>query len=319
MVNASTPELSVVIATYNRAETLLRTLDYLAKQDIDAQRFEVIVVDDASPDDTPQVVAEVATRLPYQLRFLRNEDNSGPGYTQNRGIRDARGRLLMIMTDDVFLEPRALRAHLDFHRDHPEPEFAALGRVLQSPELRGSALMRNWDPFRFWLLEDGQELLCYMFWACNVSCKMEFMRQHGMFREHRGRGGAVAFEDLEVGYRLSVAGMRLLHVADAVGYHYHEYTIDGAIDRWHMRGLNYGELRSFVPDPLLDVYFHVLNFDTWARYMRALRETTSLRGLEAKPAWHVFRESVRALVLNRLTARWVWRPLLDAAETNPSL
>ena len=316
---APTPELSIVIATYHRAETLRRTLGYLAAQDIEPARFEVIVVDDASPDDTPRVVGEVAPRLPYELRFLRNDVNSGPGYTQNRGIREARGRLLLITTDDVFLEPWAIRAHLEFHRAHPESEFVALGRVLQSPELRDTALMRNWDPFRFWLLDDGQELLCYMFWACNVSCKLEFMLRHGMFREHRGRGGAVAFEDLEVGYRLSHAGMRLLHVAAAVGYHYHEYTIDGAIERWHMRGLNYGELRSFVPDPLLDVYFHVLNLDTWRRYVRALRTSDSLQGLEANAAWHLFREGVRALVLNRWTARWIWRPLLDAAEKSPAV
>ena len=308
------PEISIVIATYNRRSTLARTLSCLAKQDFDPARFEVIVIDDASPDDTPQLVAELAPQLPYALRFLRNDTNSGPGLAQNRGIRAARAPLLMITTDDVFADPSMVRAHLGFHRARPEREQVALGRVVQSPELCGSALMRKWDPFRFWLLEDGQELPFYMFWACNVSCKREFIEAVGMFREHGGRAGAVAFEDLEVGYRLSQAGMTLSYLAAATGDHYHEYTIDGGIERWRLRGLNYAEFRTFVPDPVLDVYFHVLNAQTFSSYLAVLRGRNPFRGREASLAWHLCREAVRRMLLNRVTVRWIWRPLLDAAE-----
>ncbi len=313
------PEITVVMATYNRADTLPRTLDHLAKQDLAPDRFEVVVVDDASPDDTARVLAEQADSVPFELRFLVNEENRGPGYTENRGIREARAPLLLIIADDIFLAPGALRAHLEFHREHPAAEATALGTVLQSEELRDTALLRNWDPFRFWLLEDAGELPFYMFWACNVSCKREFMLEKGMFLEHRGRAGPVAFEDLELGYRLGLAGMRLRYLAEGLGYHYHPYTMEGAISRWHLRGLNYAQFRRLVPEPLLDVYFHVLNRDTARGYFRVLRSENPFEGAEASAAYHVFRHGVQTLLLNRFTARWIWRPILDAAERSPRI
>jgi glycosyltransferase involved in cell wall biosynthesis len=310
----ATPEISIVMATYNRADTIVRTLDYLAQQDIDSSRFELIVVDDASPDNTADVVAELMPKMPYRITFLRNETNRGPGYTQNRGIREASAPILMIMTDDVFMSADAIRHHIEFHQRFPGMEHAALGKVLQSPELRDTALMRKWDPFRFWLLEGADELPFYMFWACNVSCKREFMVEYGMFKEHSGRGGPVAFEDLEVGYRLSQHGMNLHYLGKATGYHYHPYTIDQAIQRWYERGLNFDEFRKYVPAPELTVYFHVLNRHTFSDYYRVLKDGNHFEGKEANFAWHLVRALIQRLVLNRVTAGLIWRPLLNAAE-----
>jgi glycosyltransferase involved in cell wall biosynthesis len=316
MKRASTEQLqlSIVMATYTRAKTLVKTLDHLARQDFDCDRLELIVVDDASRDETPTVIGDLSPSLPFEVRFLRNDVNRGPGFTQNRGILEARAPILLIMTDDVLMMPGSVRAHVEFHLEHPEAESAALGKVVQSPELNGSALMRNWDPFRFWLLEEGMELPYYMFWACNVSCKLDFMRTHGMFREHRGRGGPVAFEDLEAGYRLAQHGMKLRYLGAAMGYHYHEYTFDQAVQRWYERGLNYDEFRSFVPDPLLTVYFHVLNRRTIAEYAKVLRGPNPFRGKERSFAWHAFRHLVRMLLLNRVTVPLVWKPLFRGAE-----
>ena len=308
------PELSIVMATYNRVDTLRRTLDYLAKQDLDPALFEVIIADDASPDNTQQVVEEMVTCLPYKFTYYRNNENRGPGFTQNRGIELACAPVVMIMTDDVFMEPHAVRAHLEYHQKHPEIEYAALGQVVESTELRDTALMRNWDPFRFSALEGAEKLPFYMFWACNISFKRELMVKHGMFREHRGRGGPVAFEDLEVGYRLSRHGMKLFYLPEAKAHHYHLYTIEQGIARWYERGLNFDEFRQYVPDPIMVVYFHVLNRHTLFEYKQALQGPNPFHGKEKSFAWHVIRELIRRLVLNRLTATLIWRRFLDAAE-----
>jgi hypothetical protein len=218
------------------------------------------------------------------------------------------------MADDILMTPSSIRAHLEFHQEHSQGKWAALGKVVQSPELNGSALMRNWDPFRFWLLEGTEELPYYMFWACNVSCKLDFMRRYGMFREHPGRGGPVAFEDLEIGYRLAQRGMKLFYLGNAMGYHYHEYTLDQAVQRWYERGLNYDEFRRYVPDPLLTVYFHVLNLRTVREYARVLRGPNPYRGLEGSFSWHLFRHVVQMILLNRITVPLVWKPLFLGAE-----
>lgn len=309
--------LSIVMATYNRADTLVRTMRHLDEQDVDSERFELIIADDASPDDTAAVVERLAGEVSYDVTYLRNETNRGPGYTQNRGIERARAPLLMIMTDDVWLDRGAVRAHLDFHAAHPAREMAALGRVLQSPELDDSALMRKWDPFRFWLLEGVTELPFYMFWACNVSCKRALMNDAGLFREEKGRFGPVAFEDLEVGYRLAKQGMVLQYLPGATGYHFHKYTIDEAEARWYQRGLNYHSFRDLVPAPELTVYFHILNRHTFKEYREVLRGANPFHGSERSFSWHLFRHFVRLLLLNPLTAGPVWRNLFELAEKSP--
>lgn len=308
------PELSIVMATYNRSVTLQRTLRHLNEQTLEPDRFELIVVDDASPDDTANVVKKLESSCRFRITFLRNKENKGPGYTQNRGIEQAVAPLLMIMTDDVWMAPNALQSHIRYHEQYSDVADAALGQVIQSPELNQTALLRNWDPFRFWQLEPMQMLPFYMFWACHVSCKREFMKEFGMFKEHRGRGGPVAFEDLEVGYRLGKHGMRLRYLDSAVAEHYHEYSMDGAEQRWYERGLNFDQLREHVPDPVLVVYFHVLNHRTIRDYARCLREPNPFRGKEKKLSWHLFRHGVQSLVLNRVTRKLFWKPFLIGAE-----
>jgi glycosyltransferase involved in cell wall biosynthesis len=100
-------QLSVVLATYNRAETVRRTLDHLAKQDLDPRAFEVIAIDDGSPDHTERVIAEIKAQVPFELSYMRHE-NRGPGFTQNRGIRVARAPICP-MADDIFSRPARSR------------------------------------------------------------------------------------------------------------------------------------------------------------------------------------------------------------------
>lgn len=311
--NENAPQLSVVLATYDRADTLRRTLDHLAQQDLEAGTFEVIVIDDGSPDHTLQVVEDMRRHLPFPMVYMHHE-NQGPGYTQNRGIRAARAPILLLMADDIFFSPGALRAHVTMHHQHPAPEIAVLGKVLQSPELNHTVFLKHWDPFQMRKLEGQNELPYFMFWACNISVKRDFLLQHGLFREPKGRGGAAAHEDVELGYRLSQHGLRILYWHDAWAYHYHAYTLDQAINRYYQRGLNWDEFRTFVSDPEFLIASHLLTWHTLPEYIRALRGPNLLFAWEKSLAVHVLRCVVRTVLFNRLTVPVFWRPLLNRAE-----
>src|SRR5216684_8472478 len=141
-------KLSVVLATYNRAETLRETLRYLADQDLDAKLFEVIVIDDGSPDHTRGLVEAMGPTLPFLMTYLHHA-NHGPGYTQNRGIREARAPIVLLMADDIMMERHTLRTHLEVHERNPEEGIAVLGKVVQSPRLTQSVFLRKWESFRF--------------------------------------------------------------------------------------------------------------------------------------------------------------------------
>jgi glycosyltransferase involved in cell wall biosynthesis len=314
------PRLSVIVSTYGRADTLRRVLSCLANQDLAAADYEVIVISDRSPDHTAAVCREVAQTAEFDFQYLENDQNRGPGYTQNRGIRLARAEIILLMADDILHSPGSLKAHLDFHLQHPQREIAALGRVIQSPDLATlSVFLRHWNPFRFNELDGKTTLPAYRFGAANLSFKRSFMLEHGMFIEDLGTYGAAAMEDLEVGYRLKKKGLDLRYLPAAWAHHYHVFTLDQAAARWHQRGLNFSSFRAATPDPELTVYFHDLRLSTWREYFRALREPNPFEGRERSFAWHVVRELIRRTVLNRVTVPLLWRPLLATAERSPWL
>lgn len=307
------PLISVVVTTYQRADILRRTLDHLGRQDLTPDQWEVIVSDDGSQDDTACVVGEFAKRVPFAVRYLQLP-NVSPGHAENRGLEAARAPIALLMADDILLTAPAVRRHLEFHQARPEPTVSVLGKVLQSLDLTQSAFLRKWDPFRFNELEDREELPPYRFGAANLSVKREFVLRHGGFLERRGRAGAAALEDLELGYRLKPHGLRLYYSKEALAYHYHPTTLDIAALRWYERGLNYGEFRRSAKHPELTVYFHVLTLRTLGEYWRVLRGPNSFRGAEGSFFWHAVRHCVRASVLNRVTAPLLWQPVLALAE-----
>jgi glycosyltransferase involved in cell wall biosynthesis len=95
--------ISVVIGTRNRAPLLRITLEHLRGQDY-APGDEVIVVDNASSDDTRDVVIGAARHYPVPLTYLR-EDRLGKSAAVNRGVGEARGDVLALTDDDVMAAP----------------------------------------------------------------------------------------------------------------------------------------------------------------------------------------------------------------------
>jgi glycosyltransferase involved in cell wall biosynthesis len=99
--NAPSVDLSVVIATYNRAPQLRQLLDELLQQDARGVNFEVLVVDNNSRDDTAAVVE--AARLSDRSGLIRYffEPRQGVSYARNTGIAQARAPIIAIIDDDV--------------------------------------------------------------------------------------------------------------------------------------------------------------------------------------------------------------------------
>src|SRR5687767_9568917 len=95
-------KFSIVIATYNRAADLAETLQSLSNLDV-ADSWEVVVVDNNSPDNTKETVLKVATNFPVELRYIF-EKEQGRSAALNAGIRDAKGEIIVVTDDDVRVE-----------------------------------------------------------------------------------------------------------------------------------------------------------------------------------------------------------------------
>lgn len=95
-----TKPLTVVICTHNRARLLADALESLEGQILPRDRFEVIVVDNASTDDTAAVVETFCARGRIDLRAVR-EPELGLDAARNRAIREARGEIVAFLDDDA--------------------------------------------------------------------------------------------------------------------------------------------------------------------------------------------------------------------------
>ncbi|NJN16986.1 MAG: glycosyltransferase [Oscillochloris sp.] len=106
-------EISVVVPTCGRPELLIRCLDALVEQVLDATLFELIVVDDGCCDATRSLVAAYADRGGPQVRYLRTTGRRGPAVARNLGWQQARSPCIAFTDDDCIPAPHWLAAGLE--------------------------------------------------------------------------------------------------------------------------------------------------------------------------------------------------------------
>lgn len=107
------PQVSVIIPTYNRAGCLREAVDSVLAQEF--RGFELIVVDDGSTDETPQLLREYGS----SIRMLRQE-NRGVSAARNAGIAASRGELIAFLDSDDAWLPGKLARQVEFFRQNPE-------------------------------------------------------------------------------------------------------------------------------------------------------------------------------------------------------
>lgn len=113
----TSPLVSVVVVSFNTRDDLLRCLQSLATVTIP---LEALVVDNASHDGSP---AAVRAAFP-DVRVLENGENVGFGRACNRGIREARGEMVLLLNSDAEVCPGAVEALVEALRTRPEAAIA---------------------------------------------------------------------------------------------------------------------------------------------------------------------------------------------------
>jgi glycosyltransferase involved in cell wall biosynthesis len=104
---SAAPPVSVVVATHNRAGRLDRLLRSLTEQSL-PERFEVVVVDDASQDETPAVLMRYESQTAFDLVTIKRNRGGGPAQARNEGWMRARGSLIAFTDDDCIAHPEWL-------------------------------------------------------------------------------------------------------------------------------------------------------------------------------------------------------------------
>jgi glycosyltransferase involved in cell wall biosynthesis len=205
--------VSICLCTRDRAGALRETLEALLASVRPSESIEVLVVDNASVDETSEVVAEVARR-DNRVRYLY-EPYPGAGRARNTAIRHAEGAMLAFLDDDVRPQPGWL---FSITKPLARGEADAVaGRIVLAPELE-----RQWltDSLRLMLAQtpcprDEQPTLI----SANIAVTREMARALP-FDEELGPGQLGLGEDLLFTLQARAAGFRLVTEESAVVVHH---------------------------------------------------------------------------------------------------
>lgn len=154
--------VSVIIPAYDVAVSLARCLDSVFLQEINA--LQVIVVNDGSTDNTP----EVAKRYGERILYIEQE-NQGQGAARNTGLRAAQGEYVAFLDADDYWQPGFLRTCINFLQQQPEAIAVSTGQIIKlwghadriNPPVLSAPLGNSVrkpcvldDFFRFWAEQD---------------------------------------------------------------------------------------------------------------------------------------------------------------------
>lgn len=200
--------ISVVIPSYNRRDCVLALLaDLYAQEGVE---MEVIVVDDCSPDDS----VEAIRRGFPQATVLVNEKNGGPAVSRNRGIRAARGEIVVGFDSDVTVPDRLLLSKvLVRFRDHPS--VSGLAFRLLKPDGKSEDTPRWWHPVP---LEShaGKSFLTSYFSGTGYAFRRDPLVSAGMYPEVL----YMHYEEVELAFRILDQGGSILHCPEIVVLHH---------------------------------------------------------------------------------------------------
>ncbi|CAN5723849.1 hypothetical protein BH23GEM3_BH23GEM3_10040 [soil metagenome] len=214
-MNVSRPYLSVVVPAHQAAGVLPLSLAGLRDSELPRQCWELIVVDDASEDDTSLVAAEYADaviRLPCKPR--------GPAYTRNRGCEASQGEILVFVDSDVVVHAETLSQFAALFAADPDLA-AAFGSYDSRPT--GSGVVSQYRNLMHHYVHQRGGGEAETFWAGCGAVRREVFMAVGMFDEwHYPRP---QIEDLELGRRMCRSGHRILLCPEIQGTYLKRWTI----------------------------------------------------------------------------------------------
>jgi len=216
-------KVAVIVCTYNRCDSLGKTLESLAASTVPGSvEWEVLIIDNNSSDRTRRVVEDFSRRFPRRFRYAF-ESRQGKPFALNRGVRETQADVLAFTDDDVIADPAWL---WNLTRNLFAGEWQGAG---------GKILPLNTAPIPDWIPQDTYGVLWGSFdlgdECCDLSlapygANMAYRREvfeHGLFRTDIGPGvqGARSTncEDQNIGEGVLRRGGKLRYEPEAVIRH----------------------------------------------------------------------------------------------------
>lgn len=251
--------LSIVIPNYNGEEILKKNLPkvYVAVKN-SKNKIEIIVVDDASTDSSTSVVSSLS--IP-NLKLFKNEKNMGFSSSVNKGVRNSKGEIILLLNSDVYPEEGFLEPLI---ADFKDPEVFAVGCMDKSIEdgkivLRGRGI-GSWKR-GFLIHQRGEVDKSNTLWVGGGS---------GAFKKDiwNKLGGLnplynpFYWEDIDLSYRALKSGYKVLFERKSVVYHEHSKgSINKTYSKFKVKRVAYRNQFIFVWENATDLllqFSHIL-------------------------------------------------------------
>lgn len=191
------PTVSVIMPVYNGVEFIKQSLPPLVAMKDRGEVLEVIVVDDTSTDETPQLAAEMGARV------LPSGGRLGPGAARNVAAREANGDVLWFIDADVIVHSDAATVMLKAFGE--DGVVAVFGSYDDEPPAQNFLSQYKNLVHHFYHQKARQE--ASTFWSgCGAVRKQQFLEENGFDIEMFKRP---SIEDIELGYRLIARGGKI--------------------------------------------------------------------------------------------------------------
>jgi GT2 family glycosyltransferase len=261
--------LSVLITTFNRWEILQRTLDALRSQA--TPEMQIIVVDDGSSDGTYDRLVGYSDRHAGAFRLtIHRQENQGQGVARNNGLALVEEDLVLFLGDDIIPSPGFLEAHLKRHIRVSEPAAVVgftdwdRGAMAVTPFME----MVNADghQFGYGFMKSGADQPYTCFYTSNISVPRAILGE----RPFDSRFSSYGWEDVELGYRLSLRGVRIVYDEAARAGHHHPTTVTSFYRRQRQVGATLHKLTDLHPELARDPHMPPPAAPSWYRLARRL-------------------------------------------------
>lgn len=213
-VTSGEKELSVIIPTHNSASAIVKVLESLLLSDYDKSKMEITVVDDASTDDTLQIIEGFKNSHGHRcgaFEVIQLEENVGTSRARNTGIEMSKGEYVFLLDSDVLLRRDTIPALMSILREDPKIGCASALYLTEKPGiLEQTGYCRHLRNVNDGEIFTGAALI-----------RREIIEKVGLFNEELGYP-RLPHEDTEYTMRVRRAGVQifldaakpLLHMKD---------------------------------------------------------------------------------------------------------
>lgn len=214
-MSTSRPRLTVIMPVYQGTKVLPASLSALEASDLPRDQWELVLVDDASTDGTPEFAAGYADTIVRLAGKPR-----GPAYARNRGFEASRGEVIVFVDADVCVHRSTLRQFAEVFDSRPDVA-SVFGSYDDAPT--GAGVVSQFRNLMHHYVHHRNAGEAETFWAGCGAVRASVFAEVGMFDEwHYSRP---QIEDIELGRRLRLHGHKILLRPEIQGTHLKRWTL----------------------------------------------------------------------------------------------